>query len=229
MHGSFLVLRHAGRRIVAFLLAVSLPLMATQAGAQVKIGAVAPLTAARAQLGHLASAGAGAVVLWTHETEAALIVRQARQMGATFRFAGAALSQPTFLRLTGATSDGVISVDDFVSSNPAPAVQAFVARYKARYGAAPEIWAAAYDGNFHLAVLFDPADPAHRQRAEALAERVSLRAIRYGGTCTGEHGIGLHRIGQLEVEHPEGVELMRAIKYALDPNGVMNPGKVLRS
>jgi len=83
------------------------------------------------------------------------------------------------------------------------------------------------DGNFHLAVLFDPEEPGARDRAEALSDRVSLRAIRYGGTCTGEHGIGMHRIHQLQVEHGEAVELMRAIKVALDPRGIMNPGKML--
>jgi D-lactate dehydrogenase (cytochrome) len=83
------------------------------------------------------------------------------------------------------------------------------------------------DGNFHLAILFDPDKPGERDRAEALSDRVSMRAIRYGGTCTGEHGIGMHRIHQLEAEHGEAVQLMRAIKQALDPAGIMNPGKML--
>jgi len=83
------------------------------------------------------------------------------------------------------------------------------------------------DGNFHLGIVFDPASPDERARADALAERVSMRAIRYGGTCTGEHGIGLHRIHQLAAEHAEGVALMRALKDALDPRGIMNPGKML--
>ena len=85
------------------------------------------------------------------------------------------------------------------------------------------------DGNFHLGIVFDPNDSAQRDRAEALAERVAMRAIQKGGTCTGEHGIGLHRIHQLEAEHGEGVDLMRAIKSALDPKGLMNPGKMFRS
>lgn len=84
------------------------------------------------------------------------------------------------------------------------------------------------DGNFHLGIVFDASDAGERERAEALAERVAMRAIRMGGTCTGEHGIGLHRIHQLEAEHPEGVPLMRLIKQALDPKGLMNPGKMLR-
>lgn len=83
------------------------------------------------------------------------------------------------------------------------------------------------DGNFHLGIVFDPTDADARSRAEALSERVSLRAIKYGGTCTGEHGIGLHRRHQLVEEHGEGALLMRSIKQALDPRGIMNPGKML--
>ncbi len=83
------------------------------------------------------------------------------------------------------------------------------------------------DGNFHLGILYDPTDPLQRPRADALAERVAQRAIRFGGTCSGEHGIGLHRIHQLGAEHGEAVSLMWAVKRALDPLGIMNPGKML--
>lgn len=83
------------------------------------------------------------------------------------------------------------------------------------------------DGNFHLAYLIDPADPAQRQRAETLSERLVRRAIAMGGTCTGEHGIGLHKQGYLLEEAGEAaVDTMRAIKAALDPHGILNPGKV---
>ena len=83
------------------------------------------------------------------------------------------------------------------------------------------------DGNFHLVVLFDPGDAAERARAEALAHAVSLRAIAMGGTCTGEHGIGWHKLDVLAQEHGEAVDLMRAIKRALDPLNIMNPGKTV--
>jgi len=83
------------------------------------------------------------------------------------------------------------------------------------------------DGNFHLVVLFDPGDPGQRAKAEALTERVSMRAIAMGGTCTGEHGIGVHKLHALVVEHGEAVDLMRTIKRALDPHGIMNPGKTV--
>ena len=84
------------------------------------------------------------------------------------------------------------------------------------------------DGNFHLGIIYDNQDPDARHKAEQLAERVALRAIRMGGTCTGEHGVGLHRIGQIEIEHGESIALMRDLKNALDPLGIMNPGKMLR-
>jgi D-lactate dehydrogenase (cytochrome) len=86
------------------------------------------------------------------------------------------------------------------------------------------------DGNFHMLVLFDPADASERARADRLAASVSERAIRMGGTCTGEHGIGTHKLDALVTEHgPGGVAVMQAVKAALDPHGIMNPGKTVPS
>jgi D-lactate dehydrogenase (cytochrome) len=83
------------------------------------------------------------------------------------------------------------------------------------------------DGNFHLVILFDNTISGERARAEALATSVSLRAIAMGGTCTGEHGIGWHKLDVLVQEHGEAVDLMRSIKRALDPHNIMNPGKTV--
>jgi D-lactate dehydrogenase (cytochrome) len=83
------------------------------------------------------------------------------------------------------------------------------------------------DGNFHLVVLFDPASATEREKAEGLAKRVSLRAIAMGGTCTGEHGIGIHKLDALVAEHGDAVDLMRTIKRALDPRNILNPGKTV--
>ena len=83
------------------------------------------------------------------------------------------------------------------------------------------------DGNFHLGIMYDPSDPDEVARAEGLARRVGERAIRFGGTCTGEHGIGAHKRDLLALEHGPGVELMRRVKQALDPSSIMNPGKML--
>ncbi|MCX8098135.1 MAG: FAD-binding protein [Casimicrobiaceae bacterium] len=83
------------------------------------------------------------------------------------------------------------------------------------------------DGNFHVLVTFNPTSREERARADRLAEDVARLALSMGGTCTGEHGIGLHKLALLEEEHGPAVELMRAIKRALDPNGIMNPGKTV--
>ena len=83
------------------------------------------------------------------------------------------------------------------------------------------------DGNFHIGLLVDPDDVAERATAEALNRRIVTRALRMGGTCTGEHGIGLHKMDFLKSEAGEGaVAMMRAIKHALDPDNIMNPGKI---
>ena len=83
------------------------------------------------------------------------------------------------------------------------------------------------DGNFHLGIMHDPLDPEETAKAEALAARVSERAIRYGGTCSGEHGIGLHKMRFMQAEHGAALDVMRAIKHALDPANILNPGKML--
>jgi len=83
------------------------------------------------------------------------------------------------------------------------------------------------DGNFHLIILFDPANADERAKAEALAARVSMRAIGMGGTCTGEHGVGVHKLEALRAEHGDAVALMQAIKRALDPLNLLNPGKTV--
>ncbi len=83
------------------------------------------------------------------------------------------------------------------------------------------------DGNFHLAYLVKDGDAAERDIAEALSHRMVQRAIALGGTCTGEHGIGLHKIGFLVEEAGEGaVQMMRTLKRALDPKNILNPGKI---
>ena len=85
------------------------------------------------------------------------------------------------------------------------------------------------DGNFHMLVLFDPADTAERARAEALGESIARRALRLGGTISGEHGVGLHKLGSMAAEHGAALDVMRALKVALDPLGIMNPGKLVPS
>jgi D-lactate dehydrogenase (cytochrome) len=83
------------------------------------------------------------------------------------------------------------------------------------------------DGNFHVMVLMDPANAREIEATEAFVARLNMRAIGMEGTCTGEHGVGQGKIAFLPHELGPGVDYMRAIKTALDPHGIMNPGKVL--
>ncbi|MDO9251882.1 FAD-binding oxidoreductase [Hydrogenophaga sp.] len=83
------------------------------------------------------------------------------------------------------------------------------------------------DGNFHFGYLIDPAIPEERERAEQLNNQLVARALRLEGTCTGEHGVGLHKMGFLLTEAGSGaVDMMRSIKRALDPDNILNPGKI---
>ena len=83
------------------------------------------------------------------------------------------------------------------------------------------------DGNFHIAYLVDPNLPAERETAERLNRELVMRALSMGGTCSGEHGIGLHKMDFLVSEAGVGaIDLMRTVKRALDPKNIMNPGKI---
>lgn len=84
------------------------------------------------------------------------------------------------------------------------------------------------DGNFHISFSFDRDDPDEIAVIKALNERLVARALQMDGTSTGEHGVGLGKRDFLVAEHGEAVEVMAAIKAALDPAGIMNPGKMLR-
>jgi len=86
------------------------------------------------------------------------------------------------------------------------------------------------DGNFHMAYLLDPAQPEELATAERLSAQMVARAIALEGTCTGEHGIGLHKQGfLLDETGEEAVAMMRAVKAAMDPLGIFNPGKIFGS
>ncbi len=83
------------------------------------------------------------------------------------------------------------------------------------------------DGNFHFGYLIDPDDADERAKGEALSHSLVARALDMGGTCTGEHGVGIHKMDFLLQETGDGaVDMMRAIKRALDPKNILNPGKI---
>src|SRR5271170_5625201 len=84
------------------------------------------------------------------------------------------------------------------------------------------------DGNFHLTMMVDPDDKAEVARAKGLLERLVERALAMDGTCTGEHGVGQGKMKYLAAEHGDtALAVMRAVKQALDPQNIMNPGKII--
>jgi D-lactate dehydrogenase (cytochrome) len=83
------------------------------------------------------------------------------------------------------------------------------------------------DGNFHLIYVLDPANATELDEARRLNDRMVMRALALGGTCTGEHGVGYGKMKFLEAEHGPALDVMRAIKRALDPDNRMNPGKMI--
>ncbi|MBC7413848.1 MAG: FAD-binding protein [Herminiimonas sp.] len=85
------------------------------------------------------------------------------------------------------------------------------------------------DGNFHVLMMVDPHDPDETAQAEAINARMVTRALAMDGTCTGEHGVGLHKMDFLIEEHgADAIDTMRALKHALDPKNILNPGKIIR-
>ena len=84
------------------------------------------------------------------------------------------------------------------------------------------------DGNFHVVMIMDPDDEADLAKCKAFNERLVMRALAMDGTCTGEHGVGYGKMDFLTAEHGEALSVMRAIKMALDPQNIMNPGKIVR-
>ena len=83
------------------------------------------------------------------------------------------------------------------------------------------------DGNFHVAVPFDPDDEEEVRQMDWFCERLVKRALAMGGTCTGEHGIGIGKAKYMRAEHGDAVDVMWALKRAIDPENLMNPGKML--
>ena len=84
------------------------------------------------------------------------------------------------------------------------------------------------DGNFHLIYVLDPSNSLELEEARRLSERMVLRALEMGGTCSGEHGVGVGKMKFLEQEHGAALNVMRTIKRALDPDNRMNPGKMIQ-
>ncbi len=84
------------------------------------------------------------------------------------------------------------------------------------------------DGNFHAILLIEPGNDTELAEAKSLAKRMSECALRLGGTITGEHGVGMGKLDLMQAEHGDGWNVMGEIKRALDPQNILNPGKMLR-
>ncbi|MGI9146593.1 MAG: FAD-binding oxidoreductase [Chloroflexota bacterium] len=117
--------------------------------------------------------------------------------------------------------------DIVVPKSEVPAMIAAVGEISARYGLPIPVFGHAGDGNLHPNILFDLRDPGEVQRVELAARDIFRTAVRLGGTLSGEHGVGsLKREFLEEAQGPVAVALARSIKQALDPHGLLNPGKI---
>jgi len=83
------------------------------------------------------------------------------------------------------------------------------------------------DGNFHLIIMLDPSDPKEFATVTRISERLVERALKFNGTCSGEHGVGFGKLKYLAAEHGAALDVMRSIKMAIDPGNLMNPGKLI--
>ena len=83
------------------------------------------------------------------------------------------------------------------------------------------------DGNFHVQLCFNRSDDGDLEKVKGILQRLAQRAVDMEGTCTGEHGVGVGKKKYLEQEHGPALEVMRLIKKAIDPENIMNPGKVI--
>ena len=157
-----------------------------------------------AQLSKIIQAGAQVMVMWSHDTESALVVRQVKQLNPALKVIGTtSLSEPSFLRLAGEASEGVISANDFVPTLPEPRIQAWVAKYNAKFNMLPEIWAAAYYDATHVAAKVianaGGTDPEKmRQAFFTLRHTGILAEFRFAPNGDGNHQIHI-------VEDTQGV------------------------
>lgn len=153
-----------------------------------------------AQLGRLRDAGAGVVIMWTHDNEAALIVRQASMMRLPMKFAGStSLSQPVFVKLAGEAGEGAISSSDFVPSNPDAMVQSFVKKYEAASKTDAELYAATYyDGTHLIAKAINAAGSTDPMKVREAFARIQHTGVLASYRCEA-NGDCNHQINIVEV------------------------------
>ncbi|SEF47938.1 FAD-binding oxidoreductase [Oceanospirillum linum] len=161
----------------------------------------------------LAASMGGSAFSWAESTEARNALWKARHQA---YFAGLSL-QP------GAS---VLTTDVCVPVSRLAEAVLFAEQEAVASGLSCPIVGHVGDGNFHVLILQDENDAEQQARGKALSKAIVAKALELEGTCTGEHGIGYGKKGYLLEEHGEAVDLMRSLKRALDPKGIMNPGKI---
>lgn len=119
-----------------------------------------------------------------------------------------------------------IVVDVAVPISQFPVMIEFARHTLTEYSLNGPVFGHAGDGNFHVGIFYNPEDPDEKARAQSANEAIVFRALELRGTATGEHGVGLGKIKFMRTEHGASYELMRQIKKLLDPNGILNPGKI---
>ncbi|WP_323011035.1 FAD-binding oxidoreductase [Paracoccus sp. (in: a-proteobacteria)] len=119
-----------------------------------------------------------------------------------------------------------LSTDVCVPLSQLPACIAAIKAEIAHTGLMAPLMGHVGDGNFHLVLLFDPANPVELETGMAISRKLVELALSMGGTATGEHGVGLGKKPYMQAEHGPALDLMRRLKCAVDPSGIMNPGKI---
>lgn len=174
-------------------------------------GAIADLAG---RVGELAASHGGGAFQWAQETEARNQLWRARHQAGLAAAASRPGCRPWSTDVCVPISrlaECIVATQTDLARAPFPAV----------------VLGHVGDGNFHAILLVDPESAAEVAAAKEINERIVARAIAMDGTCTGEHGVGLGKREALQLELGDGVDLMRAVKRALDPHNLMNPGKIL--
>ncbi|HET8579773.1 MAG TPA: FAD-linked oxidase C-terminal domain-containing protein [Nitrospiraceae bacterium] len=117
-------------------------------------------------------------------------------------------------------------VDAAVPISCSPEMVVFSQQTLDAHGSIGYVFGHAGDGNLHVVLVGDPSDTAEWGRLETINQAIVARAIQVGGTCTGEHGVGIGKRKFMQLEHGDSFALMRQIKNLIDPKGLMNPGKI---